>query len=74
MDRGEEAVQRFEPAESIEPERDDGGGRSGAGRQHLQSLAVAQIKHRMNAFLVDLGRGGGWKAAADRVLGKAGWR
>ena len=40
----------------------------------MQALAVAQIEHRMNAFLVNLGRGGGWKAAADGVLRKAGWR
>ena len=72
MDRGEEAVQRFEPAESIEPERDDGCGGRGDGRQHLQLLAVAQIKHCMNALLIDLGCSGGWKPAVAGVLGKAG--
>ena len=72
MDRGEEAVQRFEPAETIEPERDDGCGGRGDGRQHLQLLAVAQIKHCMNALLIDLGCSGGWKPAVAGVLGKAG--
>ena len=74
MDRGEEAVQRFEPAESIEPERDDGGGGRGDRRQHLQPFAIAEIEQRVNAFQVGRCYGRGRKLSAVSVPDEAGWR
>ena len=53
MDRAKQAVQRFEPAEPVAVERNDGGGGCGDRRQHLQSFAVAEIEQRVNAFQVD---------------------
>ena len=47
-------MQRFEPAEPVAVERNDGGNRRGDRRQHLQPFIVAEIEQPMNAFQVGL--------------------
>lgn len=74
VDRAKQAVQRFEPAEPVAVERNDGGGGCGDRRQHLQPFAIAEIEQRVNAFHVDLRDGRARKLCAVSVPDEAGWR
>lgn len=74
MNCGKQAVQRFEPAESIAVERNDGGCGRGDRRQHLQPFTVAEIEQRVNALQVGLRDGRGRKLCAVSVPSEAGWR
>lgn len=74
MDRREQAVKGFEPAEGRMIERNDGGSGRGDRRQHLQPFAVAEIEQRVNALQVGLSCGRGRKLCAVSVPDEAGWR
>lgn len=54
MDSGQQAIDGFEPVETVAVERDDGCNRVGADGQGLQVSAVAERHHRVGALLIEL--------------------